>query len=575
MGGRDVKVEDGLESVDDDGSSEDSEVEAPFVSDVSLRQIELNQSIYDDALLAPLIRPKSFVPSWSLLLLNFLLQIWTLRQITFLVDDAFADSEGTVFGEQGLCTHSPASFVPHFNTIGVKPPLPQELLLNCVPDEVFFMYNWSYIDMNGDGVWTKDEAARLTKVLKNSQADLEDTHGRMVVALQDTARNVMTMPRYANDEDAHKQARKVLEEMPDDSDRIPKEIFNSQISPFLDMCLLMDERLCGNLIFRKAFNRSTFLHRFESTGYRGAPLAFLERNPHSGGEVHDEVRLCKQSINLICPQFFSVTYDLWTAKRKELCGEPSTQLVRIPHKYMANRWDALNENLLVVIFEQYENYKDVQLDRTYMCFVALILILWSMSMMEEVRAVTHWWRVLGGSFTSAVVYEAQEEDECTVRFNDMSLQYRMLQIMQLTLRTAICFIVLIIGTRYLILSGGYEDLIMNSLALTFLVTIDEMIFIAFVPSRRKSWNEKAEPPHAASSACWDGMFASVAGNSYILVLIVFLYVTAHLLYEYKRPNGKDDMAAAFKCICQVAGETCLASYVVGGYPSVMASPDYN
>mmetsp|Transcript_11537 Transcript_11537/g.26287 ORF Transcript_11537/g.26287 Transcript_11537/m.26287 type:complete len:590 (-) Transcript_11537:89-1858(-) len=544
-----------------------------------IRTIEFQGSVYDDALLSPLISRDHFLRSWSMLLLNFLLQYVVLLRIAGVVEAHVTKDVRTLYGGEGLCYKMPASQIPEFNSIrpdGAEP-LPVDMsYLNCAPDEVFAMYNWSGLDLDGDGTWSIEEAESVARRANSSQLELDGTHTRMWASISDSAKMVLHMGRYSDEPGILDHASTVLKMLNDYNGSIPHTVFLGEIRPFLDMCLIMDDQLCGNIVWRRSFNRSYFLSLFRESGLPGhAPLPFLERNPHSGGTVHDVMRLCKVSINEICPSFFTVAFRRWTAKRKEMCGSPSTSSQLQPQSEMITKWDRLTKQLLVVEFSKYSEYKDLQLSSNYMLFLLLILILWSMSMMEELRALVRWWRVLLGAPAPGVkVFDAKEDGESDVAMSDIAVRDRMLNIaLSLGPRTAISFFILYLGTQYLLMSRSYEDLILNSLALTFLITIDEMAFHAFVPDRRKSWiagaNAMEAAPHRTIDHCLNHLL-----REHLLTAVIVLYVMVHMFYEYRRQHGKCELAEAFRCTCQASGEACMAAEVVGGYPSIGSTPGF-
>mmetsp|Transcript_66322 Transcript_66322/g.168197 ORF Transcript_66322/g.168197 Transcript_66322/m.168197 type:complete len:601 (+) Transcript_66322:31-1833(+) len=549
------------------------------VSHKFYRTLTLNSSIYDDALLSPLIQSSHCLRSWAMLFLNFLLQFMVLSRISGVVFDEISDTWDQVYGDKGLCDLLPADHVPQFKSIRspyAAPLSKNTKFLNCVPDEVFYMYNWSSLDLDGDGNWSEVEADTLTKRMDRRELQLISTQRRILAALKFSAKMVLSMGPYAERPEILQHARTVLTLLDEANASIPHKVFLGEVRPFLDMCLIMDQQLCGNLMWRRAFNRSTFLREYDESGFPGqAPLLFLEMSPRSGGDVHDIIHLCHVTVDHVCPTFFTVEYDRWAAKRKEMCGLPSTSSQMLPSSELDSPWDELTQHLLVAEFDSYSQYEDLQLTPPYMVFLLLILVLWTMSMLEEFRALACWWRVLLGTPASGVeVFSATESDEKRIVMTDFSLRRRMVNILlNVGPRTFISVCTLYLGSRYLILAHTYEDLIMNSLALTFLITIDEMVFAAFVPVRRKNWisnaNSLEATPHRHVDAC-----ITHALNEFALVGVLVLYVVASIYYEYSREFGKLDLAEAFRCTCQVAGDRCMAAQVLGGYSSVQAAPGF-
>merc|ERR1711879_521404 len=134
----------------------------------------------------------------------------------------------------------------------------------------------------------------------------------------------------------------------------------------------------------------------------------------------------------------------------------------------------LTQTLLVEHYSGYNIYRN-QKGSFYLLFLLLILILWHMAVLEEWRSLVYWWRVLlGEPEDDVVVYTSKHEDENDVVMSEISRCYKIVVILSNLLpRTVIAAGIMLMGARYLLLSESYEELMMNSLALTFLITIDE------------------------------------------------------------------------------------------------------
>jgi len=457
--------------------------------------------------------------------------------------------------------------ITEFNMIGVPRPPADTRFLNCVPNEVFFMLDWGKLDINDDGYWSPAEAYALTEQYNQSQSEMTSTLSRMVFTLKASARMVQKMSQYEGNEDAMNQANEVRSMLEAANGSLPKSVYISQVEPFLRLCLLMDSRLCGNAVFRRSLNRSVFMNEFHMSAFHGSPLPFLELSPRTAGKFRDFTQACPIIIDIVCPSFFTVTYEEYSSKRKEVCGEPSTETLQLPASILTSGSDRMNQDVLVVDFAMFEQHSG-QADIAYRLFLLLILLLWVIAMFEEYRTIIHWWRVLLGTPIDVTILEAQTDEERTVSMKDFTLCYRCLNIVfNLLPRTCIAIAILFFGARYLVLSQSYEELMMNSLALTFLVTIDEMIFVAFVSTKRREWLGNANPLEVKIHRGSDTMIACLLSEC-LLVPMLFITVIAYMSYEYNRTWGKDDVEEAFRCICQVSGQRCMAAQVVGGYPTV-------
>jgi len=118
---------------------------------------------------------------------------------------------------------------------------------------------------------------------------------------------------------------------------------------------------------------------------------------------------------------------------------------------------------------------------------------------------------------------------------------------------------------------------LNSVALGFLVEIDNMLFHAVVQEDDKAILEnfhkvELRPSHLESFPC---ILASMrARDSAVkllppsIVLTLFMsFVAFSLIYRaYFGPFGKLDIGDALACLCQVGGHYCFGSQILGGSP---------
>merc|ERR1712113_396971 len=100
-------------------------------------------------------------------------------------------------------------------------------------------------------------------------------------------------------------------------------------------------------------------------------------------------------------------------------------------------------------------------------------------MLEELYAVILWWAVLGSwlihdtGIGDCIEFHADdiiEVKRVPKRFCAVVLACNVLP------RTIICLWLTMLGADYLLVANSYSELIMNSLALTFLITVDELIY---------------------------------------------------------------------------------------------------
>merc|ERR1711908_263840 len=112
-------------------------------------------------------------------------------------------------------------------------------------------------------------------------------------------------------------------------------------------------------------------------------------------------------------------------------------------------------------------------------------MIWWMSMLMELRSVANWWIVV------LFMPREPQDDKVLVELVDNELEIHALPtfmrfhaiLLHLIPRTVICARLCLAGPDFLLSADSYGDLILHSVALGFLVEVDEMLFSATVSPR--------------------------------------------------------------------------------------------
>jgi len=126
-------------------------------------------------------------------------------------------------------------------------------------------------------------------------------------------------------------------------------------------------------------------------------------------------------------------------------------------------------------------------------FLFLIVFLWGLASAAEFRSISIWWNVmlaLPTCDTKECLDESweSEDEECSLQIVGVSRRVRLMTILlNLLPRSILACCIFLVGVQYLLSVRNISDLILNSLALTFLVTVNEMLFAAFAGEQNAAW----------------------------------------------------------------------------------------
>jgi len=383
-------------------------------------------------------------------------------------------------------------------------------------------------DIDGDGAWSK--------------SDIEQTHLEHYDKPTDPLLVLNLFLERAQEEKLESQrhltaaesfeATKNFTQLP--ISWIDKERFN------IELCVSSDPYLCGNLEARGILEGHNFGH-----------------TPNA------RIRQCERVSNDFCPDVFGQYYDVYKAWSHELCGSRSTtwlgELRIIASSYSMVR--------------AYSTLQDAIVSPLYASFLLVMLAIWWMSMLVELREMISWWVVM-------LWYPLSDPDghspvvlhhDGRAQVNAIPAPYKAMYIItNLIPRTILCVWLTYVGSLFLISADDYENLILNGVALAFLIEVDNMLFASVVSSEAKRAVLECIPlkvsvPHGITCLKWVRI---VSQTSLYTIFLVSLNL-ALLFHAYYGDKGKFEVADSLRCLCQAEGPVCVTAQMLGGDPYLM------
>lgn len=166
-------------------------------------------------------------------------------------------------------------------------------------------------------------------------------------------------------------------------------------------------------------------------------------------------------------------------------------------------------------------------------FLYLILCLWWMTMLSEFRKTDRIWRKIHGMKIAAGDDAQIVVDEFGIRrLKRIARPVKWFLFIVLVLpKHIISVVLLVLGTWWLVATASFADLILNALALGFVIEIDELIFEATFPismtdelSRVKLWRPRRHS-HAAEQKAQCRGYARSAVYWAVLLGGVYMYLS--------------------------------------------------
>ena len=525
-----------LSSVDDDSLSE-SQSTCDDEGDPSKEDrmtIQMSDSVYHQALVVPLLvkqqqgrcgihRMNSFV----LLAVNLLIQVLILLKINELVSIQFRQDSGKLFS---LCQKRQGSNFPFAHNLVSSPA--DDFYYDCLPIDLTTLTNVSQVDLNRDGRWTRSEAAELRDILQEryrKDSSLDDIFDNFIKHVQDGYMDYQTTTDYNQ-----------LSTLTKGFTEIPMDWMAGEQTNII-MCMATMDGLCPNLVIRGVLRANGF----------GLDASAWKR-----------IAMCRSIISNKCPYLFGQTLELYQLWSQDVCGEQLTL------------WD----NKVKAVVTMYEGPRDflasseAMLTHNYQGFLFIMLMIWLMTVLAELREIFKWWVVL------LTIDSEPSKDEPAVKVSEEKAQINAIDkkdkaiaiIFNLAPRTAIALYVSVLGLAFLTSSKGYNDLLLNGVALGFLIEIDDMLYMATVGDVAKSLIAKCEPIGVKfKTGAWlrrnvpPGMIWTLALSAFACLVIAYDYQFSE--------TSKIETGKRLECLCQAGGEWCVAAQIFGGNSSVGAS----
>jgi len=384
--------------------------------------------------------------------------------------------------------------------------------LDCRPDMVQYITAWEELDLNGDGEWTQEEAVAIS------------------ARLERLFTNWMTFMRNVAGADPESQLSLATQ----DFTSMPQSVFTDQEYLFI-LCGILDPAKCSTLEERDV-------------------LKYIY--PHMGHPI-DRVDECEAMVGFTCKRILSADYRIYAIRHSQICGSEVTSRAFSGNLTMKKTEysQALVWNTLIRSFG-------------FALFITLILVIWGLAIFEEVRSVflmaemvylfpaspTHSDSDGSGDETEVAKHVKTDSDGNTTILYFPTF-HRLYIIFAVLIPRAVIVVVLAhIGSCFLASSQSFQDAIMNSLALTFVLDLDEMIYAGILAYRRKNIISNFQPlamPYSIVGRDF-GFFAPTL----IYAAVVLGSAIAVVIRERTMPYGWIYKAEALACFCDLQGPSC-------------------
>lgn len=386
---------------------------------------------------------------------------------------------------------------------------------SCAPPSVQLVGQWHELDLNNDGVWTMDEVHTSREDVKCKYAvDPVEFFAIMIELLKERAQLIWLHPDVQNGK------------------AIPSAYF-TYIMGDVAMCGYRNEDMCGNLLKRGVFD---------------APLNNVSV-PRVGSSIRSVLEYCHTLLDKggLCERLLPSSYSTWRIESVQECGEPNY------NTFIKSAADGSFKSLLEVDYEAREEYSTAKTSIfiAYKTCIVFVWLLLNISRMREVLKSLAWLC----SLPSIRNKELEEHDQVvhSEEIHFISMLHKIVLGIVLLLRSIMLVVLLYVGLNFLGRQTGYIDLLLDGVALIFVLDVATILYHHVLREQLKQCWEERDPietvkfnftPLASRPDLEDVMFLSM------VVALSFLFM---VYYNWDMVNPLYD---ALQCACVGEGESC-------------------
>lgn len=414
-------------------------------------------------------------------------------------------------------------------------------ILSCAPPTMHYLEHFHELDFDGDGVWTKEEAREdAANFGCRFGVPAEDVFRRACRGLEKDAKDTAKITDQANP----------LPEVVASSKAIPHEWFYWW-QGLATICTNTDAHMCGQLVAQGMFDEAmnpTHNMRRGAVHNLDSAMDYCDRLLTPGG---------------ICDSSLPVSYSLYRARVNEKCGAGLFS----QGEQKVNPFD--DNDVLGTVHLEYAVHAEYGSTRnnTFLFFLCLVLFLWYCALIDELKGICSFcdfvrnFPVEGGQQDQDVEKESPnvEESDNGTKIQRVSRAHWRICLCMVIVRGLMFVYLAFVGTIFLLSNKTFVDLLMNSVALTFIFELDEFIYSILVSEEEQSEHEGLAPLVFPSSFPHHGNKAKLykKGN-WGLTIIPALCVFIALWNDRKIT---EPIMEALDCVCFHHGPQCLESRI--------------
>lgn len=399
--------------------------------------------------------------------------------------------------------------------------LDKDGVFTCAPPSVQLIGRWDMLDTDHDGIWTRHEVMAARDILKCKFAvDPLEVFDVLGVLLQEREQHIWLHPDVKSGKAIHK-------------------MYFTYIMGDVAMCGYRNADMCGNLVQRGFFDS-----------------ALISGNvPRIGTTVRSALEYCHGLLDTggLCERTLPSKYAAWKIESVQECkaAEYNEFVYEDPNSGAVR-------SMLAVDYKARKNYEVAQtlVFKSYKTCIILIWFLLIVSQLRDSGKTMTWIAQIGtttydesGARLPSVLASGSvlKNDE----IHTIHSSHRMALFIVTLLRIGIVLILLYVGLNFLARQTDYIGLLMDGIALVFIVEVEEIVYTRVIRQEvRTAWEGRDSIPLKKY-----GLFAGQPDVLDVAWFVLLLFMSIAFL-SYYTATVVEPLYDALRCACLSEGDKC-------------------
>jgi len=439
----------------------------------------------------------------------------------------------------------------------------------CAPPSVQLAGRWDMLDLNSDGIWTKEEVLKARKDLECQFAvDPLEVFNVFVSFLKKRAEVIWLHPLVRSGEALH------------------KHYFDFAKGDII-MCNYRNSDMCPNLLKR---------------GFFDSPLR-TGSSPRVGTTIDSALNYCYELLKPggVCERTLPSAYSVWRKSSEKQCLGTAFHQFDYKHPKTGKEKSLLQVDYLAVT--DYEKGRRSMLFMTYKSIIILMFVLCVVMELKDILIVFTWLltfpaedphfyhdhdehgehddetvspqqsptgrseistgrSLAQGSEASPHMTEtsprdsdAGHGDHSDHAIHGITTQHRLMMSFLTVVRLAVALLTLWVGTVFLQQDTDYVNLLLNGVALVFIIEIANCLYGQLLSEELRESFEGTEPFTVSMTNVWKVLWIK---NAALRDFVRFIFIAAMLvgcMYLHYAHIAKP-LSRALECTCLSQGDHC-------------------